>query len=154
MNLRDELNRERVFWAVSTFYQKFERAIVCVLTALIAIVISVATWRLTLTIFSLVMSDQVDPANYEIFQVVFGAVFTVLIALEFKNSLLVTLQASESVIQVRSVVLIALLALVRKFIIIDVNAVRPSMIAAIAAATLSLGLVYWLVRNSDRGGDK
>jgi uncharacterized membrane protein (DUF373 family) len=153
-NLRDELNRERKLWPVSTFYQKFERAVVYVLTALIAIVISVATWRLALTIFSLVMSDQVDPANYEIFQVVFGAVFTVLIALEFKNSLLVTLHASESVIQVRSVVLIALLALVRKFIIIDVNAARPSMIAAIAAATLSLGLVYWLVRNPDRGGEK
>jgi uncharacterized membrane protein (DUF373 family) len=96
------------------------------------------------------MADQVNPANYEVFQVVFGAVFTVLIALEFKNSLLVTIHARESVVQVRSVVLIALLALVRKFIIIEVNTVRPAMIAAIAFATLSLGLVYWLVRDPDR----
>jgi uncharacterized membrane protein (DUF373 family) len=153
-NLRDELNQGRERWSASRFYQKFERAIVYVLTALIAIVISMATWRLALTILALVMADQVNPANYEIFQVVFGAVFTVLIALEFKNSLLVTLHARESVVQVRSVVLIALLALVRKFIIIDVNTVRPAMIAAIAAATLSLGLVYWLVREPDRGEEK
>jgi hypothetical protein len=35
---------------------------------------------------------------------------------------------------VRSVILIALLALVRKFIIIDVKTVQPAMIGALAAA--------------------
>ena len=93
-----------------------------------------------------------EPADYEIFQSVFGAVFTVLIALEFKHSLLVPLPSGESVVQVRSVILIALLALVRKFIIIDVKTVQPTMVGAIAAATLSLGMVYWLIRNSDPRG--
>jgi uncharacterized membrane protein (DUF373 family) len=146
MSLRDELKREQEHWSASNFYRKFERAIVYALTALIAIVIAFATWRLALTILALVMSDQVDPSNYEIFQSVFGAVFTVLIALEFKQTLLITLHSQESVVQVRSVILIALLALVRKFIIIDVHTVQPSMVAALAAAALSLGLVYMLVR--------
>ncbi len=147
MKLRDELGQEHARWSASSFYRKFERAVVYVLTALVAIVIAMATWRLALTIFDLVMADQVNPSNYEIFQTVFGAVFTVLIALEFKQTLLVTLHSGEGVVQVRSVVLIALLALVRKFIIIDVKTVQPAMIGALAAATLSLGLVYWLVRN-------
>ena len=121
-----------------------------VLTALIAMVIALATWHLALTVFALVTADMVNPADYVIFQTVFGAVFTVLIALEFKNSLLVTLRARDSVVQVRSVVLIALLALVRKFIIIDINVVSPAMIAAIAGATLSLGLIYRLVRDPNR----
>jgi uncharacterized membrane protein (DUF373 family) len=150
MKLRDELSQEHQRWSASSFYKKFERAVVFVLTALIAIVIALATWRLALTVFALVRADMVNPADYEIFQTVFGSVFTVLIALEFKNSLLVTLHTHESVVQVRSVVLIALLALVRKFIIIDVNVVSPSTIAAIAGATLSLGLIYRLVPDPNR----
>jgi uncharacterized membrane protein (DUF373 family) len=150
MKLRDELSQEHERWSASSFYQKFERAVVYVLTALIAIVIALATWRLALTILALVMADMVNPANYAVFQAVFGAVFTVFIALEFKNSLLVTLHSRESVVQVRSVVLIALIALVRKFIIIDVNTASPAMIGAIAVATLSLGVVYWLVRDPNR----
>jgi uncharacterized membrane protein (DUF373 family) len=150
MKLRDELNQDHERWSASSFYKKFERVVVYVLTALIAMVIALATWHLALTVFALVTADMVNPADYVIFQTVFGAVFTVLIALEFKNSLLVTLRAPESVVQVRSVVLIALLALVRKLIIIDVNAVSPAMIAAIAGATLSLGMVYRLVPDPNR----
>jgi uncharacterized membrane protein (DUF373 family) len=71
---------------------------------------------------------QVNPSNYASFQTVFGAVFTVLIALEFKQTLLVTLHDRESVVQVRSVILIALLALMRKFITIDVKTVPPAMV--------------------------
>lgn len=154
MSLRDELSEEHIRWAASSFYKKFERVVVYVLTALIAIVVALSTWRLALTVLDLARSDMVDPSNYEVFQAVFGAVFTVLIALEFKNSLLVTLHTNESVVQVRSVVLIALLALVRKFIIIDVHTVSPSMIAAIAIATLSLGVVYRLVRDWDMSGSR
>jgi uncharacterized membrane protein (DUF373 family) len=146
MKLREELSQEHERWSASTFYQKFERAVVYVLTALIAIVIALATWRLALTILGLVLADLVNPGDAEIFQAVFGAVFTVLIALEFKHSLLITLHGRANVVQVRSVVLIALLALVRKFIILDVSAMPPTMVAAIAAAALSLGIVYWLVR--------
>jgi uncharacterized membrane protein (DUF373 family) len=118
-----------------------------VLTALIALVIVLATWHLALTVLALVKTDAVDPSNYEVFQSVFGAVFTVLIAIEFKNSLLVTIHSRESVVQVRSVVLIALLALARKYIIIDIKVVSPATIAAIAAATLSLGLIYRLIQD-------
>ena len=46
-------------------------------------------------------------------------IFTVIIALEFKHSLLVVLARRESVVQVRSVILIAMLAMVLKFIILD-----------------------------------
>jgi uncharacterized membrane protein (DUF373 family) len=51
---------------------------------------------------------------------------------------------------VRTVVLIALLALVRKFIILDVSHTEPLTIVGLAAAILALGLVHWLVRDQDR----
>jgi uncharacterized membrane protein (DUF373 family) len=49
-------------------------------------------------------------------------IFTVIIALEFKRSLLVVAERRHSVVQVRTVVLIALLSVVRKLMIIDLSA--------------------------------
>jgi uncharacterized membrane protein (DUF373 family) len=60
------------------------------------------------------------------------------------------LERRKSIIQVRTVVLIALLALVRKFIIFDVSKTEPLTIIGLAAAILALGSVYWLVRDQDR----
>jgi uncharacterized membrane protein (DUF373 family) len=48
------------------------------------------------------------------------------------------------------VVLIALLAIVRKLMIIDVSATEAEQLFALAAAILALGTVYWLVRDQDR----
>ena len=84
------------------------------------------------------------------FQAVFGAIFTVIIALEFKRSLLVVAQRQESIVQVRTVVLIALLAIVRKVMILDLASTEALQLFALAAAILALGAVYWLVRDQDR----
>ena len=45
---------------------------------------------------------------------------------------------------------IALLAIARKFIILDLGETEPAKIAALAAAALALGAVHWLVRDQDR----
>jgi uncharacterized membrane protein (DUF373 family) len=47
-------------------------------------------------------------------------------------------------------ILIALLAIVRKLIIIDISPGEASQLLVLAAATLSLGGVYWLIREHDR----
>jgi hypothetical protein len=44
-------------------------------------------------------------------------------------------------------VLIALLSLVRRFIILDLYQTAPGLIAALAGAALALGIVFWLVGN-------
>jgi len=74
-------------------------------------------------------------------------IFTVIIALEFKRSLLVVAERRDSVVQVRSVILIALLAVVRKLIILDLSSTDAFHLLALAAAILALGAVYWLVRD-------
>jgi uncharacterized membrane protein (DUF373 family) len=92
--------------------------------------------------------------GYAVFQAVFGMIFTVIIALEFKKSLLVVAERRENVVQIRSVVIIALLAICRKIIILDLNETDASHIIAFAAVILALGVVYWLIRDCDqRSGD-
>ena len=130
----------------SDVLSKFEHICIMVLTALIAIIIVLAMWNLTLKILLSVLSTNFNPTDYGVFQAVFGTIFTVIIALEFKRSLLVLAERSDSVVQVRAVVLIALLAVVRKLIILDLSSTDAFHLLALAAAILALGAVYWLVR--------
>jgi Phosphate-starvation-inducible E family len=79
-----------------------------------------------------------DPTDYSVFQAVFGAILSVIIALEFKRSLLISVERQQSVVQVHTVILIALLAIVRKVLILDVTKATNELFA-LAAAILALG---------------
>jgi uncharacterized membrane protein (DUF373 family) len=151
MALRQELDAGRQRWRRLTVYLKFEHAVVLVLTILLSVIIVSAIWKLAIKIlYSLVLSDTFDLTDLAAFQSVFGMVFTVIIALEFKRTLVLVTERTESVVQVRAVVLIALLAIVRKLIILDISPGDAPQLLALAVATLSLGGVYWLVRDQDR----
>jgi uncharacterized membrane protein (DUF373 family) len=144
------LRETREAWPVLSIYERFEQVVTLLLTALIGLVIIAAVINLAFRIFMLVLFGLLDPAEYSVFQAVFGMIFTVLIAMEFNHSILGVLERKESIIQVRTVVLIALLALARKFIILDASKTEPLTIVGLAAAVLALGAVYWLVRDQDR----
>jgi len=151
MQWQERFRRARAEWMLLTFYERFEQLVILILTGLIAIVIVFAVWNLGLKIFHAVLSPQdFDPTDYSVFQAIFGAIFTVIIALAFKRSLLVVAQRQESIVQVRTVILIALLAIVRKVIILDLASTEALQLFALAAAILALGAVYWLVRDQDR----
>lgn len=132
-----------------TFYERFEHAVILVLTALIVLIVASATWHLAEVVGWLILADAVQPTNQAVFQTVFGMVFTVIIALEFKHSLLIVLARQESVVRLRSVILIAMLAMVRKFIVLDLGTSAPGELLALAAAIFALGSVYWMVREQD-----
>ena len=151
MELRQELDAGRQRWRRLTVYLKFEHAVVLVLTILLSVIIVSAIWKLAIKIlYSLVLSDTFELTDLAAFQSVFGMVFTVIIALEFKRTLVLVTERTESVVQVRAVILIALLAIVRKLIILDIAPGDAPQLLALAVATLSLGGVYWLVRDQDR----
>jgi uncharacterized membrane protein (DUF373 family) len=84
-----------------------------------------------------------------VFQEVFGEIMTLLIALEFNHTLQYVVTRRQSIIQVKVVLLIALLALARKFIILDLGEISPGHLLGLAAVTLSLGVAYWLVHERD-----
>jgi uncharacterized membrane protein (DUF373 family) len=151
MSIKQELKDAGQQFKLLSLYQRFEHVIISILTALIAIIVVVAVWNLAVKIvFGLVLSGSLDPSDYAIFQAVFGMIFTVIIALEFKKSLLVTAERRDNVVQIRSVVLIALLAICRKVIILDFRETDAPQVFALAAAILALGVVYWLIRDSDQ----
>lgn len=73
---------------------------------------------------------------------------TLLIAMEFKHLIVKVALRKESIIQVKTVILIVILALTRELIILEPD-VDPAKVAVLAGAVLALGLTYWLMRERD-----
>ena len=105
-------------------------------------VIVIALIQFALRMVPLLIGGALDPLDYEVFQSLFGKIMTLLIALEFKHSIIRVAIRRDNVIQVKTVILIALLALSCKFVILDISATN-------AGATLVLGVAYWLLRERD-----
>ncbi|GEM_PF-4972769 len=81
------LERLRRDWAVMTFYERFEQAVAIILSAVIAVIILVSLVQLIQIVFSLLIIDAFNPLDHKIFQSVFGMIMTLLIAMEFKHSI-------------------------------------------------------------------
>jgi len=143
------LAETREQWPLMTLYQRFEQVVAIVLSLVVAAVIALALVQLLIRVGPLLISGAIDPLDHEVFQTLFGMVMTLLIALEFKHSIIRVALRRSSIVQVKTVVLIALIALSRKFVILDTHTTSASTIAALAGATLVLGMVYWLLRERD-----
>ena len=139
----------RTQWAVLSSYQRFEGLVALILTLVIALIILVALFRLTASVITGLLFGALDPLDPGIFQSVFGEILTLLIALEFNHTLQYVVKRQQSIIQTQVVLLIALLAIARKFIVLDLGSVDAAQLLGLAAITLGLGIAYWLIRERD-----
>ena len=136
-------------WAILSYYQRFESLVAFALTLVVVSIILVALYRLASEVIVGLLLGVLDPLDHRIFQSVFGEIMTLLIALEFNHTLQYVVKREQSIIQTKVVLLIALLAMARKFIILDLGAVSGEQLLGLAAITLVLGVVYWLMRERD-----
>jgi uncharacterized membrane protein (DUF373 family) len=136
-------------WPTLTFYQRFESVIAFALTLIIALIISIALYRLIVEVAVGLLFGALNPLEQQDFRIVFGEIMTVLIALEFNHTLEYVVRREQSIIQIKIVLLIALLALARKFIILELKETTAHEMLGLAAITLALGITYWLMRERD-----
>src|ERR1700722_809753 len=113
-------------WNAMSLYGRFEQIVTWILTLCIAVIIAIALFRLLArllaTIFQLLVFGALNPLNHQEFEVIFGMIMTLLIAMEFNHSILQAIERLHRVIQVKTVILISILALARKFIILNMEA--------------------------------
>src|SRR5437762_6193169 len=110
-----------------------------------------ALYRLVDSVTARHVFGMLDPLDQKAFQAVFGEVLTLLIALEFNHTLQYVVAREQSIIQTKVVLLIALLAMARKFIVLDLQDMSPGLLLGLAAVTLVLGVTYWLMRERRPG---
>ena len=130
-------------------YERFEQLVVLALSLVIALVIVMTLVQLYQRVLPLILGGVLDPLDHATFQALFGSIFTVLMALEFKHSIIRAALRRDSIVQVSTVLLIALLSMSRKFVILDTETTLATTIGALGAVTLVLGIVYRLLRDRD-----
>lgn len=138
----------RLAWSALSLYEKFEQMIALFLGSIIAIIIVLSLIQLARAVLDLLVLNAFNPLDHGVFQTLFGMIMTLLIALEFKHSIIRVAWRKDSIIQVKTVILIALIALSRKMVLLEADT-SPAKIGALSAALLSLGIVYWLLRERD-----
>ncbi len=146
MKLRSYLPQQ---WGTMTRYQRFESLCAMVMMALIALVIIVAIVRVAYGVINGLVLGALNPLEHKVFQEVFGEIVTVMIALEFNHSLHFVAAGKKSILQVKLLLLIAILAVARTFVIMDLEATKPGTMFGLAAMGLAVGIVYWLLHDRD-----
>ena len=141
----------RLRWRGLPLEVRLEDAIVLTLSAVIAVIVLLSVWSLIFKVFGILLDlGSVSATDTTLFQNIFGMILTVIIALEFRRTLLVITDRQQSIVHVRAVVLVAMLSVVRKLIVFDLTSGGAGELLALAATILALGGVYWLVRDVDR----
>src|SRR6202158_1427319 len=149
MKWAERWSRGKSQWNILTYYQRFESGVAFVLTLVIALIIIVALYRLCIGVATALLFRAVNPLEHTVFQSVFGEIMTLLIELEFNHTLRYMVAKHQSIIQAKVVLLIALLAVARKLIILDIHETSPGYLLGLAAITLALGATYRLMRAGD-----
>lgn len=128
----------------TTTYHQFERIVVAVLTILVgaSVVLSlaqsgVALWHVITTGNHLL--------DHDAFIKVFGTFMTVLIALEFNHTVLPDISSKSSIVKVRAVLLVALLALARKVVLVDFKEADYTSLIALGILIAAVTGAYWVV---------
>ncbi len=134
--------------SASTFFHRFETFITMGLVVLISIMILAAFWGLVIETYHLVLHGAFNTLDHRAFQSAFGMIMTLLIAIEFSRIIMHTYIEDGHEIIVKTVVLIAILAVSRQFIVSEMEAMSPLSLAALAFALLSLGVTYWIMERA------
>lgn len=138
---------------IRIFFVYLERLVSTALLVGMAVVIMLAAWSfLRLTYF--VASDPGVDILYTTFQTLFDRLLAAIIALELARSVLLLVEGHRGLVQVRIILVIGLLAVVRKLILIELEAADATLVLALAAAILalaaSLALVMYIDPRKDR----
>jgi uncharacterized membrane protein (DUF373 family) len=127
--------------------QRFERVIIVALIIMMGMVVLLATVELAFILVKDIVSPPVFILEIDELLDIFGLFLLVLIGIE----LLETVKAYlvENVIRVHVVFTVALIAISRKVIILDVKETHSLKLAGIAAIIIALSLGYFFIKKTD-----
>lgn len=134
------------------YLQRFEKVIIVALAIMMSVVVLLATAELAFILVKDIVSSPVFILEIDELLELFGLFLLVLIGIE----LLETVKAYivESVVRVHVVFTVALIAIARKVIILDVERTPSLKLAGIAAIIIALAFGYFFVKKIDGTSSK
>lgn len=131
---------------LDAYLQKFERVMTTLLIAMLAVVVALSTVDLAWMLFKDIVSPPMGLLDVDELLDVFGAFLLVLIGIELLETLKAYVRERETRVEV--IILVAVIALSRKIITLDVKAVPSTSLLGVGAILLALGLTYRLIRHT------
>ena len=131
------------------FLKKFERMIVTALIVMMGLTILLATIELAWLIIKDVISPPILFLEIQELLDIFGLFLLVLLGIELISTLKTYLTENE--VHVEVVFAVALIAIGRKVIILDVKEISSLSLVGIAAIIISLSVGYFLVKRTFHG---
>ncbi|MBT4906084.1 MAG: phosphate-starvation-inducible PsiE family protein [Rhodospirillaceae bacterium] len=132
------------YWLDSNGYERFETIVTSVLIGLIGIVVIIAVAQVVATLFNVLFSGE-NIFAFGLFKLLFGQILLALIALEFGHSLILALKNRKIVFQIQGIVLIGVLAMIRKLILIEIDEANVMLLFGVSAILVGLAALHWAV---------
>lgn len=139
------LSKLKLLWPRMTLFERFEYVVMLFVSFILAVIILIALFQLVENVYHLAIAQITHTPEFKAFQITFGMLLTLLITIEFRNSINAVLEGKGLLVQVKIVVLIAIIAFARKFLVLEPEDHSAAMVAAFAGVALSLGVIYWLL---------
>ena len=127
---------------------RFERIIVGSLVVMMMLVILIATGELAVLLLKDLIQPPLDLLTIAELLEVFGFFMVILIGIELLDT--VKAYVTEQHVRVESVLLVAIIALARKVIVLDLKDYSPATLLALAALLLALSAGYFLLRRHEK----
>ncbi|MBL0225059.1 MAG: phosphate-starvation-inducible PsiE family protein [Geobacteraceae bacterium] len=128
--------------------KKFQKIIILVLVVLMAVVLLLSTVELAWVIIKDAITPPVLILEIDELLEIFGLFMLVLIGIELLDTIAKTYMA-ESVDHAQIVMAVAIIAITRKVIILDVKDLSGFALVGIAAIILALSIGYYLIKKMD-----
>jgi uncharacterized membrane protein (DUF373 family) len=133
---------------MSKWLKIFEKAIVYALIVMMAMTILFATVDLGWIIIKDMISPPLFIVNVNELLEIFGMFLLVLIGIELLET--IKTYSSESKVHLEVVLMVAMIAIARKVIILDLKEVSSFSLLGLAAIIISLSVGYYLIKRDRR----
>lgn len=130
--------------ATGPFVKTFERVMTAVLLGMMTVVVALSIADLAWMLVKDIVSPPVVLLDVDELLDVFAMFLLVLIGIELLET--VKAYVREREVRAEVIILVAIIALARKIITLDVNAVPSVSLLGIAAIIVALAIAYYLIR--------
>ena len=128
------------------FIKKFERYIIFGLLGMMVLVVFLGTLELAVVLVKEMLKSPKILLNIEEMLTIFGFFLMILIGLELIETMKIYL--SEESVHVEIIFLVAIIAITRKVIILDVKSSAPLTLLGMAAIILALAIGYYALKKA------
>jgi hypothetical protein len=146
--------KNKTILVFNNILQNIEELVTIIVSMIIACIVIVALVRIIIQTYGLVILDfnTVQDISFTVYSDIFGKIMTLLISIEFMNSIAKVLRTHEIRTLLLDVSLITALSICRKLIIYDFNGHDALTTIALGVLLISVGVFYFLVRSHKLSG--